>query len=385
MSTGRMHPLPKRPIGFFVHHQGRGHAHRCQAIIEHLGDRPVTIFTADPGNFGPLPENAEIVVIPDMIGRPSATKALHDQETPSIMHCVPLGVPEARETFGIVARWMLEADPVLFVSDVSAEMAQLSRLLSVPCVKIRMHGDRSDPGHIGAYEACVGLLAPFSKEMEQEDFPARLEAKTFYAGGLCTTTDPVPTKEEARARLGFDAGTRIILVMSGGGGSGAPFAPLTMAARAIPDARWIVVGPVHREGHETEFANLEEHGWVDDPLSYIAAADVVVASAGDNTVHEIARVGRPFVCVPEWRYFDEQRHKAACLARLGAAVSLEGWPASTAQWLAAVASAQALDVTSQTELFDTQAALNAATWLRSLVEDLWIEDAPLVAAGAVRA
>lgn len=368
-------PAPSRPIGFFVHHQGRGHAHRCQAIIAHLGDRPITIFTADPSNFGPLPENADIIRLPDMIGAPSATKALHDQQTPSTMHCVPLGVDKTRHTFGLVAQWMMAADPVLFVSDVSAEMAQLSRLLSVPCVKIRMHGDRSDPGHTGAYEACVGLLAPFDEALEQDDFPARLRHKTFYSGGLCTTTTAVPEKRAARDRLGICQDEEIALVLSGGGGSGASFAPLTMAARAAPDTRFIVIGPVHREGHETDFANLEERGWVDDPLAYIAAADLVIASAGDNTVHEIARVGRPFICVPEWRYFDEQHAKAACLERVGAAIYAPRWPASTTQWRDVLARAKTLDLTRQQVLFDDHAAQNAGAWILRTIDHLWTDQA----------
>ena len=49
---------------------------------------------------------------------------------------------------------------------------------------------------------------------------------------------------------------------TGGGGSGTPYAPLTVAARAAPDALWLTLGPTHREGHETDFANLTELGWV---------------------------------------------------------------------------------------------------------------------------
>ncbi len=96
-------------------------------------------------------------------------------------------------------------------------------------------------------------------------------------------------------KLGLPDDPTVILVLTGGGGSGTPFAPLTMGARAVPDALWLVAGPLHRRGHETDFANLRELGWVSNVTDHIAAADIVIASAGDNTVHEIARVGAKFV------------------------------------------------------------------------------------------
>ena len=43
--------MPK-PIAFFVHHQGRGHANRTRALVaEFSAARPVSVLTADPGLF----------------------------------------------------------------------------------------------------------------------------------------------------------------------------------------------------------------------------------------------------------------------------------------------------------------------------------------------
>lgn len=56
-----------RPIGMFVHHQGRGHARRCEAIVRAMRPRPVTIFTADPSILsGDL--DVDVVALPE-IGR----------------------------------------------------------------------------------------------------------------------------------------------------------------------------------------------------------------------------------------------------------------------------------------------------------------------------
>ncbi len=370
----------KKPISFFVHHQGRGHANRTMAIAsEFARERPVSVLTAGPQLFDGFSRDIEIVPLPDMIGAGVPTERLYAEATPSVMHCVPLGVAEMRKTMRTILDHLDDRDTGLFVVDVSSEIGLLSRVASVPSIQIRMHGDRSDVGHVGAYEAAVGMLAPFDERMEQDDYPAALRAKTFYSGGLCTTEDAVPSREDARRRLGLDSNKEIVVVLTGGGGSGTPYAPLTVAARAAPDALWLVLGPTHREGHETDFSNLRELGWVRGVTDYLAAADIVIASAGDNTVHEIARVGKPLIVMPEWRYFGEQKRKAEALVRLGAAVSEPVWPGDLDGWRALLGRAKRLDPAAISTLYDPDAAKKAAGWLEGLTDELWNGAKPQVA------
>ncbi|GJE13493.1 MULTISPECIES: glycosyltransferase [Methylobacterium] len=362
----------KKPIAFFVHHQGRGHANRTMAVAtEFARDRPVSLLTADPRLFDGFARDVEIVPLPNMIGAAVPTPRLYAEPTPQVMHCVPLGLSEMRRTMRRILDHLDEREVGLFVVDVSAEIALLSRIASVPAVQIRMHGDRSDIGHVGAYEACVGMLAPFDERLEQDDYPARLRARTFYSGGLCTSVDRVPERVEARARLGLDPDREIVVALTGGGGSGTPYAPLTVAARAAPDALWLTLGPTHREGHETDFANLRELGWVPSVTDYLAAADIIIASAGDNTVHEAARVGGRLIVMPEWRYFAEQTRKAEALVRLGAAVQAPAWPGDLTGWRDLLARARALDGTALRSLYAPDAAARAAGWLEGLVDALW--------------
>ncbi len=193
----------KKPIAFFVHHQGRGHANRTMAVAaEFARDRPVSVLTAGPHLFDGFSRDIEIVALPNMIGAAVPTPRLYAEPTPQVMHCVPLGLAEMRRTMRQILDHLDERGIGLFVVDVSAEIALLARIASVPAVQIRMHGDRQDIGHVGSYEACVGMLAPFDPRMEQDDYPAHLRAKTFYSGGLCTSVDRVPDRAEARARLG---------------------------------------------------------------------------------------------------------------------------------------------------------------------------------------
>ncbi|RZM18025.1 MAG: glycosyl transferase, partial [Sphingomonas sp.] len=353
--------MTPKPITFFIHHQGRGHANRAMAIIRELpAERPVSVLCARPELFDGFDRPIDIVPLPNMIGAPVPSPGLFAQPTPEIMHCVPLGVAKTRGTMRTILDHLDDADPALFVVDVSAEIAMLARIASVPAISLRMHGDRLDPGHLGAYQASVGLLAPFDRTLEQDDTPDWVRAATCYTGGLCTTVDAIPSREAAREKLGLDPAQEIIVVLTGGGGAGTPYAPLTMAARAVPNALWLVLGPTHREGHETDFGNLRELGWVAGVTDYIAAADVVIASAGDNTVHEIARVGRPYVCAPEWRYFAEQTRKAERLAEVGAAVMLREWPGALAPWRKILDAAKALDPAALAALYDADAARKAA-------------------------
>jgi len=362
----------KKPIAFFVHHQGRGHANRTMAVAaEFARDRPVSVLTADPRLFDGFSRDIEIVALPNMIGATVPTPRLYAEPTPQVMHCVPLGLTEMRRTMRAILDHLDSRDVGLFVVDVSAEIALLARIASVPAVQIRMHGDRSDIGHVGAYEACVGMLAPFDERLEQDDYPARLRARTFYSGGLCTSVDRVPERAEARAKLGLDPDREIVVAVTGGGGSGTPYAPLTVAARAEPEALWLTLGPTHREGHETDFSNLRELGWVASVTDYLAAADIVIASAGDNTVHEVARVGGRLIVMPEWRYFAEQTRKAEALVRLGAAVQAPAWPGDLQGWRDLLARARSLDGTALRSLYAPDAAARAAGWLEGLTDALW--------------
>lgn len=339
--------------------------------MAHLGDRPITIVSADRTIFGAFDDRITFAELPDAIGHPSATESLHAQATPDVMHCMPLGSSRLRENAGLLADILTAGDVGLFVVDVSAEWSIFSRLCSVPSVTIRMHGERSDTGHVASYQASAGIVAPFSEILEQPDYPKWARRKTFYSGGLCTTTVPVPSKSAARKKLGLEDGRQTILAFSGGGGSGAHYASLTMGARALPDARWLTIGPLYKEGHETDFANLTECGWVENAIDYLAAADVVVASAGDNTVHEIARADRPFLCIPEWRYFDEQVQKAARLDHVAAVHTLSAWPASPVQWQSAIAAALARGTRNLSPLFDPGAAGKIGDYITDLDRVLW--------------
>ncbi len=364
----------KRPIGYFVHHQGRGHAERAATIVHALPtDQPVTLFCARADIFPSLPPNADIVTIPSLFEPAGPTAAgLGMVRTPPTLHCAPLGWRGITEAIAIIAQWFAAASPTLFLTDVSAELAQFARIASVPCIPILQHGDRDDPGHMTAYEGAVGVLAPYAAVLEQPGRPAWMAAKTFHAGGLGVMVTHID-RVAARRTLGLPLDGDIVVVIAGGGGEGTPAPPLTLGARAEPESMWISIGEVSHAWHETPPTNLSHRGWVDDPACWIAAADRIVSSTGNTTVHMVAAAGRPWIVVPEWRYFAEQHWKARMLADAGVAVMMEHWPSSAAAWSHGWDQARTLDLSCQAAIVDRNAAARTAEWLEAVIARCWGE------------
>ena len=362
-----------RPIGYFVHHQGRGHAERAASIVNALPDtRPVVLFSARDDIFPALASHVSIRTIPSLFeatgGEAPALAALR---TPDTLHCAPVGWASITHAVAVIAEWFDTARPALFVTDVSAELAQLARIASIPCVTVLQHGSRDDPGHRAAYESAVGILAPYATALEQPGRPDWMLAKTHHAPGVGVDLTAVPSQAEARRMLDLPQDGQIVLVVAGGGGSGTPATPLTLGARSEPDSLWLTIGAVEHEWHATAPANLRHLGWVETPELYIAAADRVVSSAGNTTVHMIAAIGRPWIVVPEWRYFDEQLWKARMLDRAGAAATIEHWPSHAGAWAEGWVRAATLDVTRQHALVSSIAAEEAARWLDDLATRCW--------------
>ena len=363
----------RSPVGYFVHHQGRGHAERAAAIANALIERrDVTLFCARPEIFPVLDDRVEVVQLPSLF-EPTGQEApaMAALPMPDTVHCAPLGWPSITEAFATLSGWFAAAKPSLFVSDVSAELGQLARLCSVPHVAVLQHGERSDPGHMAAYDSAVGLLAPYAESLEQQDRPASMRQKTHYASGIGIDLSVSPDQQTVRKQLNLDPEAEIVLVIAGGGGEGTPSVPLTLGARAEPNTQWITIGKIRSEWHETAPGNLDHRGWVDNPHDWIAAADHVVSSCGNTTVHMVLAVGRPWVVVPEWRYFDEQMCKAEVLDREGLAAVARHWPSHRAAWAKMWSAASMIDTARQRAVIASDPAADCAVWLDELATRLW--------------
>ena len=320
-----------RPIGYYVHHQGAGHWQRACAIARAL-DRPCTLLGTIAEADARTAPGAVVALPDDRIADAGFDGCDGAGGRPASLHYAPLGHPGLRTRMARVAAWIEAADPVLMIVDVSVEVAMLARLLSVPTLVVRLAGLRTDPPHLDAFRGAERLIAPFPEALEADGTPDWVRDNTLYAGFLGADPEPVRAPEDGR-----------VVVVFGCGGAGGALPRLAEAARAVPDRDWHVLGPTSDAEADPRLpANLHLHGWVGDVAARLAPAALVVGGGGDGLVAAVAAQGKRFVCLPEPRAFDEQAAKAAALARLGAAVVHEGWPAA-ADWPALVSRGLGLD------------------------------------------
>jgi UDP-N-acetylglucosamine:LPS N-acetylglucosamine transferase len=299
-------------IGYYAHHHGAGHVTRALAIAACLRE-PVTLF----GSRLPdrkAPENATYCRLPMDFDEQTVADSFPE------LHYVPIGVKGLRERMGTLVDWFRSAWPCLLVVDVSVEVALLARLCGVPTIYVRQRGMRLDAAHSLAYASATRLLAPYPQELEEPGLPASWIGKTDYAGLISRYTNTERCDGDTRFN---------VTVICGYGGSDLDAARLTAAARACPEWRWTVVGPLNTGSAADQPANLRFLGEVPDPLPWLRSAHVVVGSAGDSLVSEVAHLRCRFVCLPESRPFDEQRSTGRLLEAAGLAIVSPEWPSAT--------------------------------------------------------
>ena len=213
--------------------------------------------------------------------------------------------------------------------DVSAELSQYFRLLGVPVIAVRQHGDRSDYPHLAGYDAAYKLFAPYPEMLEFDRVPSWIREKTIYAPGFSRYSGRALTRDDARKQLNFTLQQKIALVLNGKGGINHSLSKIAAAAMATPDWEWLVVGKIKSENDAIP-NNVKVIGWCEDTYPYLKAADVAIASGGHNTVMEIGTARVPFLCIPESRPFNEQQIKAKILEKLGLCCYLEDFPTDSA-------------------------------------------------------
>ena len=349
-------------IGFYVHHHGRGHANRARQLIAHL-EESVTVFGSSVDYLRDLTsERVGVIELPSDV----VPIQPEQKDWPDTLHYAPLNVPGIRERMFLLAEWAYRTQPALLVVDVSVEIALFGRLLSIPTVIVRQNGRRDDPPHRAAYQSARGLLAPYPATLEEADTPDWIRRKTYYAGGFSRYTNRALGRTEARQQLDMHPDQPCVVVMSGLGGTGSPAEAICAAAQACPDWEWWVVGLAGASPAESP-ANVRLVGRVDDTFPYLRGADVVIASAGNNTVMEVATAETPYVCIPEERPFGEQHYKAKALSRMNAAVVLPQWPTSS-QWPTLLAEAQQKDTRALAGITDPRGAEKGAEYIRRMAK-----------------
>ncbi|WP_217229889.1 glycosyltransferase [Streptomyces anulatus] len=305
-------------IGYYVHHQGSGHLHRARSIAAHV-PFPVTGLSSLPAPEG---WSGPWVSLPrDDDGDPAT---FGDVTAGGRLHWAPVLHAGLRGRMARIAEWIEATSPVLLVSDVSVEVALLSRLLGTPTAVVAMRGERTDTPHRTAYDLAELLLAPWPSTLPEPGWPGHWRAKTVHTGAFSRFDGRSPTPLEARAD---PTRTRRVLLLMGSGGRDVSAAEIAAARAASPGWRWTTLGG-------------PDGRWEADPWPALCAADVVITHAGQNALAECAAARRPAVVVPQERPFGEQAATGRALTRGRLAVVAARWPDATA-WAALLEQAYA--------------------------------------------
>ncbi|MGB3468626.1 MAG: hypothetical protein WBA74_25300 [Cyclobacteriaceae bacterium] len=316
-----MLPEKPAPIGFYVHTHGLGHAMRVTSIINHL-ENPATVFSSFEAPWHNFPEGATYVKLPSEDLADAAYK--QPQQTPEHYHYLPLGVNRVGERYAIMADWIAKEQPAMMFVDVSVEVAQMVRLCSVPVAIPRMHGRRNDKAHLAAYEVASLLIAPFPEWAEQDDTADWIKEKTVYTGALCRFYDQKPDDQNPHDKP-------FVLIMTGGCHDEIDMEKINSWADSHPELDWIIVGNYSEVMvPDLELSdNIIRKKYVRQVAGYIKHAKYVVAPCSDNIASEIAYYGKPWICIPFERPFDEQNCKAEIFERENIAVVSTDWPNSS--------------------------------------------------------
>ena len=314
MSSPSTPSAAARPVAFYVHHHGRGHANRTRLLTERWAtDAPLHVFTSAPEPFRDWTAGELHVLPPDV--RPDRDPTL-DLLQDRVLHYAPVDLPGLQLRMATLAKWIAEHRPALFVVDLSVEIALFVRLCGCRTALVRLHGYRDDPAHTAAFRLADYLIAPFPAQLEDAHTPAWVRAKTTYLGTFSRYDHRQETRADCRQQLRLPAAQHIITVITGAGGGARVQRMWREVARATPDWLFLLVGRVGETSAPMP-ANLRYIGFVSDTFLYLRAADVVVGSGGTNTMMEVGAARVPFLSTPEERPFGEQRCKMEALQRLG--------------------------------------------------------------------
>jgi predicted glycosyltransferase len=161
------------------------------------------------------------------------------------------------------------------------------------------------------------------------DLPDGVSGRLRYCGYVCAPPTFPTGADKLRKRFLRNAIDSDLIVAMAGGGADADglFATLMSAVPAISAERpcvvVIVTGPFLPRSEHRKLARLARGlpvhviRTVPDSLSYISAADVVIAMAGYNTTAEILTLDKPALLVPRSGPSAEQQMRAKLFADRG--------------------------------------------------------------------
>lgn len=330
-------------IGYYAHHHGSGHCRQADKLAALLPPKlrsQMTVFTSLPNDgyhFSAITD--------EQIVRLSAEDQLPEDVLlgragkywqPSSLHYSPVGNRNVQMRSWQLLDEIRQRQIDLMIIDVSAEVAMLCRVASIPYLYVRLAGERDDIPHLNAFAGALGLLAPYPKALEAAATPDWVRQKTLYLDFMPNKTDELltftafinklmtlTTSSSIHERLSsLDnkqkiADTTIITVIKGYGGHDAIDAKLPELRRALPNALIISLGPINDEARHC--VDIAAH--VNDVTPFIAYSDLLLMACGLNGIAQAYDYATPLVVLPDERPHREQEVMAEALIEQGRALS----------------------------------------------------------------
>lgn len=289
-------------IGWYIHHQGRGHLHRATAVAQAAAARGLQITGISSLHEPPdWPVGADWVQLDrDDTAGPDDGE-FREPTASGALHWAPLRHPGLRRRSAQLSAWIDHVAPQLLVADVSVEIALLARLHGIPVVTVALPGDRTDPAHRLGYEISSAVVGMWPAEASRILAGA---AEVHALGGLSrfTPKNRADSAERAAAHQTGPGNQQLeVLVLSGGGGGAVTAAAIAQLRRTLPQARISVLGG--------------EGSWEADPWPLLLRADLVLTAAGQNSIAEIAASRTPALVTALDRPHQEQAHMLDALER----------------------------------------------------------------------
>jgi hypothetical protein len=289
---------------WYVHDHGSGHLARAAAVLPHLSS--TVVVAAGPG----IAADAARVLDTTVVALPTDVP-IGPSRTIGPWHHAPCGDTLRRRTLDLVAS--IEAHGcTTAVVDVSMEVTVIARLLGLRLVTVRQSGRRDDEPHRVGFASADVVWVPQHRALEPLD--AEPDHRWTFTGAFSRFDDAPRPDRQARC------GRHAVLLVGAGGTS---FQADAWRAASAP-AGWTItiVGVPDRWRTDA----IRSVGRVDDVQPVLAAADVIVTSAGWAAVADAVAVGARVVAVAEDRPFHEQATRAAALHAAGLAIALDRWP-----------------------------------------------------------
>lgn len=315
----------------------------CQYLIKTLPDVSILVISGSPVLHSlRLPEGLDYIKLPclgrDASGQITAkylkslpeemlrlrshlilTAAAHFQPDLLLVDKKPEGLRnELREALGYLSRHSPHTKRVLLLRDI----------LDTP--EATIHQWQQNNCYHVAQEQYDQLWVVGIKEIfdlpEEYRFPLPLQHKVRFCGYLNRELGRV-ARPVLRQQLGVQPEEPLVVVTPGGGGDGYAAVEAYLGAMAIhstPPKTVIISGPempapqrqaLHLTAQAHPTVQLLE--FTDDLMSYLNAADVVVAMGGYNTTCELLTLRKPAILIPRTRPVQEQWIRAQRLVQRG--------------------------------------------------------------------